>query len=141
MKLNRYTENLRIDGNSVYSYDTHVATIRGRELVKHGYWSVTTSKHINYVAKEYDLTVIDGSKEQPAEDPKSSSFINTVAMVAKMGELLAGPTDKARNDWKKRMIAAGLENKGISFPDDWDTLTEKEKKRRLDGAIKQLSEV
>jgi uncharacterized membrane protein len=54
-KFSRYKENLRMDGNKVYSYNTHVATKKDGELIIHGWWSVTTSKHINYVAEELKL--------------------------------------------------------------------------------------
>ena len=50
--------NLRRDDNYIMSYDTHVATILGDELVQMGWWSVTTQKHINYVAKELNLKLI-----------------------------------------------------------------------------------
>ena len=58
-KLQRYTQNLRIEGFKVWSYTTHVATIEGQNLIVLGYWSQTTSKHINYVAKEFNLTKIN----------------------------------------------------------------------------------
>ncbi len=54
----RYKQNLKVDGNKVYSYDTHVTTIEGTQLIQLGWWSVTTQKHINYVAKEYGLGLI-----------------------------------------------------------------------------------
>ena len=57
--LARYKQNLRIVGDKVYSYCTHVATIEHPNLIQHGWWSVTTQKHINYVAKEYNLNTID----------------------------------------------------------------------------------
>jgi hypothetical protein len=56
--MNRYNQNLRIDGNKVISYTTHVATIDGDKLIQLGWWSMTTQKHINYVAKEKCLTII-----------------------------------------------------------------------------------
>ena len=58
MKLAKYKQNLSIQGNNVWSYTTIVARIKGRELHQLGYWSQTTQKHINYVAKELDLTLI-----------------------------------------------------------------------------------
>lgn len=58
MALDRYKQNLRIEGNRVISYTTHVATIDGNKLHELGWWSVTTQKHINYVAKELDLQLI-----------------------------------------------------------------------------------
>tara|TARA_R100000900_G_C3256843_1_gene148586 strand:- start:18 stop:200 length:183 start_codon:yes stop_codon:yes gene_type:complete len=57
-KLERYKQNLRIDGNRVISYTTHVATIEDGNLVQLGWWSQTTQKHINYVAQELNLNLI-----------------------------------------------------------------------------------
>ncbi len=57
-QFNRYKENLRQVGNDIYSYRTRVAIIQGGELHQLGYWSMTTQKHINYVANEYGLTLI-----------------------------------------------------------------------------------
>jgi len=60
IKLPRYKENLRIiNGKDVYSYSTLVAEIKDDELHVFGWWSVTTSKHINYVADYYNLKKID----------------------------------------------------------------------------------
>ncbi len=55
--LDKYKQNLRIIGDDVYSYSTHVATIEHPNLKQQGWWSVTTQKHINYVARELGLTV------------------------------------------------------------------------------------
>jgi hypothetical protein len=59
MNLTRYKENLRVDGCDVFSYLTHVATIdhKMKTVTARGWWSVTTSKHINYVAAELGYTV------------------------------------------------------------------------------------
>jgi hypothetical protein len=58
--LNRYKKNLEIRGNTVYSYNTRVAEINSEagELKQLGYWSITTQKHINYVARELGLKII-----------------------------------------------------------------------------------
>jgi hypothetical protein len=58
MKLSKYKQNLKIEGNKVISYTTHVATIKDNELHQLGYWSQTTQKHINFVAQELDLNLI-----------------------------------------------------------------------------------
>jgi len=62
--MNRYKQNLTVTGDVVTSYSTHVATISRPYLITHA-WKVgtmttspTTSKHINYVARELNLTVI-----------------------------------------------------------------------------------
>lgn len=56
--LSKYKENLRVIGNDVYSYSTNVARIEGNNLIQLGYWSVTTQKHVNYVAKELNLKLV-----------------------------------------------------------------------------------
>ena len=59
-KLDKYKENLTIiNDTDVYSYTTNVADIKGDELHVFGYFSQTTTKHINYVAKQFGLTIID----------------------------------------------------------------------------------
>ena len=56
--MKKYKQNLNVINQNVYSYNTHVATIQGNTLKQLGYWSMTTQKHINYVAKEFNLTLI-----------------------------------------------------------------------------------
>lgn len=58
--MNKYKQNLKIVGDQVISYTTHVATINESEgiLYQLGWWSKTTQKHINYVAKELNLRII-----------------------------------------------------------------------------------
>ena len=48
----RYFQNLRTDNKFIYSYDTNVATIdhNKKEVIIQNWYSVTTSKHINYIA-------------------------------------------------------------------------------------------
>lgn len=60
-----------------------------------------------------------------------------VAMVAKLGDMLT-KDQKASNDWKTRMLKAGLEGKGLIMPEDWDTLSEDEKETRLNKVIAEL---
>ena len=50
-KFSRYKQNLSRVGNKIYSYSTNVATVEYPNLVQHGWWSVTTQKHINFVAR------------------------------------------------------------------------------------------
>ena len=60
MNLNRYKQNLCIRGNHIVSYETHVATIdhENKTVTPHGWWSVTTSKHINYAAGQLKYKVV-----------------------------------------------------------------------------------
>ena len=50
----KYKDNLSYDDKFIYSYNTKVAEInhKNKVLIPLGYWSVTTSKHINYAASE-----------------------------------------------------------------------------------------
>jgi len=63
--LPKYKQNLKIQGNDVWSYSTIVANIYKKELhqnfnkeEKLGQWSQTTQKHINYVADYMNLKLI-----------------------------------------------------------------------------------
>jgi len=55
-KLDKYKQNLSIkNGNEVWSYTTHVATLHDDHIQVKGHWSMTTTEHINYVSNEYNL--------------------------------------------------------------------------------------
>ncbi len=75
---------------------------------------------------------IDNYKED------NSMMRNTVA-IAKLGEIFC-EDKKSKNDWKKRMLKAGLESSGLSFPDDWDKLSEDDKETRLNKVIESMKE-
>ncbi len=59
-KMNRYKENLLVSDDAIFSYLTNVATLDhfNEQIHVWEWFSVTTSKHINYVAKQYDYEVI-----------------------------------------------------------------------------------
>tara|TARA_R100000234_G_scaffold111552_1_gene84582 strand:+ start:2123 stop:2356 length:234 start_codon:yes stop_codon:yes gene_type:complete len=65
--FNRYKLNLRATDDAVYSYGTRVAEIdhKNKIITPLDWYSVTTSKHINYVGSEY------GYKVQKVKPPKS----------------------------------------------------------------------
>jgi hypothetical protein len=60
-KFDKYKSNLSIVeveyDKYVKSYDTLVARIEGDKLVILGWYSATTTKHINYVAQQLGLIV------------------------------------------------------------------------------------
>ena len=74
MKLKRYNKNLKVEGNKVFSYNTHVANIEGSKLIQLGWWSVTTQKHINYVASELNLTLNKSDHKKQESDPVLNSM-------------------------------------------------------------------
>ena len=61
-KMNKYKENLLISDDNIFSYLTNVAKIDhlNRLIITDKFYSVTTSKHINYVANEYNYKVKRG---------------------------------------------------------------------------------
>jgi len=130
----RYKKNLKIEGNKVYSYNKHVATIYQKNRILYGYWSVNTSKHVNYIAREYNLNIVKGLNDDVNREKEKNyaDELKSIGMVAMFGNVLCNDI-KEKNTWKKRMMLAG--SNGISFPDNWDTLSEEEKQSRLNNAI------
>jgi len=63
---------------------------------------------------------------------EDESMLKMASMVASLGDIMAGDTEKEKNDWKKRMLSTVP---GIDFPEDFDSLPEGERKKRLDAAI------
>jgi len=57
MLFEKYKQNLKLDGDTIYSYGTRVAIIQNDVIEELGYWSVTTRKHINYVSKIFNKPV------------------------------------------------------------------------------------
>jgi len=135
----KYKQNLRIEGSKVYSYNTHVATIDhgARKLLVHGWWSMTTSKHVNHVADTYGLQLVKDAPKpegEPKEESALAGMMKSVSIVAALGAILC-PDQKSKNDWQTRILKAGLGNRGLQMPDNWDQLTEDEKEKRLAGAL------
>lgn len=72
-----------------------------------------------------------GKTEQKDKEELEAKF-GTISMIAKLGEVFA-KTQKERVDWKKRMLKAGIPQ--LDIPEDWETLSDKEKESRLDKVI------
>ena len=68
------------------------------------------------------------------EHYKEPNAFAAVGMVAAFGAIF-GKDEKEANDWKKRMIATVP---GISMPEDFDSLPEAERARRLDAVIEVM---
>jgi len=124
----------------------HVATllINGSEIesTKICYQNRTWER---YEYESVMLRLVDKSKVLSEEEKKICydfikgdhtdwSGFKTTSMVAKLGDLFCD-NQKDKNDWKARMLKAGLGNAGLEIPDDWDTLDEDTKQARLDAVI------
>ncbi len=131
------------DKTILRSYSTDVAYIENNKAIVNGSYSQITLRHINEFLKQNGFTA-DSWKQiskdytlsaKAKQQDNTSSMFKSVAMVAALGNFMAD-SKKDKNDWKLRMLKAGLEKKGLSIPPDWGTLTEDEKERRLDSVIK-----
>jgi hypothetical protein len=131
----KHTAVLLVDGKEV---DKSSASYLNRTWESYEYQSVVDNliDKTSYISKDKK----DILKKQFAN--KSSEQINQqfghIGAIASLGEIY-GKTPKEKNEWKLRMIKAGL-GKGFSVPDDWDSLSEEEKGRRLDVVIKHLNQ-
>lgn len=68
---------------------------------------------------------------------EDDSGFRMIAGIAALGSIMTDNQADA-NSWKMRMIKAGLGDRGLDVPDDWDTLTEDEKESRLNKVIATL---
>ena len=59
-KLDKYKNNLLVSNQYIFSYLTNVAEINhiNKTITTNKFYSVTTSKHINYIANEYNYKVL-----------------------------------------------------------------------------------
>lgn len=63
--------------------------------------------------------------------------MNTTLQIAKLGDIF-GTNDKEKNDWKLRMLKAGIQ--GLDVPDDWNELDENTKSERIGKVISFMQE-
>ena len=130
------------------SYDTDVAVIENGKPKVYGTYSSTTLKHIKeflkqkgFKAETKEQILKDYGKEEKEEtsNKQESSHLKTVYATAKMGDIMY-QNQKERNDYKYRILKAGLGNRGLFFPDNWNELSENEKEKRLNLALEQIKD-
>ena len=134
------------------SYNTDVAYIKEGRAVVRGMYSNTTLRHIKefliqhgfeadswkQIEKDYpepENTEEGQEGEGSGQESALGGQLKAVSMVCALGSIMC-KDQKEKNNWDKRMIGTV---QGISFPDDWDSLSEEEKARRLEGAKKQIA--
>jgi len=101
-----------------YQFESALEMLIDKALKKR---SITTAEH--ETLKNY----IKNYQEPNTFEP--------LVRIAKMGEFF-GNTPKEKNDWKTRMLKAGLP--GLDMPEDWESLDEAEKEVRLNKVIEEL---
>lgn len=129
----RHVAKLFVDGREV---DSSKANYLNRTWESYDFESVVNNliEKTSYVAPEQKKEL--ESKFQQISHEKIESSFRTIGNVASLGEIFAD-NEKDKNTWKLRMIKAGL-GESFQLPDDWESLSEKEKGKRLDLVIKTL---
>ena len=118
-----------------YSYTTPVALeINGQLKVSENRWSITTGRHLTWIdgGNKKARLKRDEFNQLLKQHKPEPNFLKTVSMVSAMFGLMS-QDQKKTNDQKKRFF----DNvNGLSFPNDWETLSEEEKTRRLEKVEK-----
>jgi len=119
-----------------YSYSTPVALmIDGNLKVCENCWSITTAIHLTWIdggMKKSRLKREDFQKLLDEHKPKPN-FLKTVSTVSAMFGLMCQNEVKTKNKYQKKFFD---KVQGMNFPDNWESLSEEEKSKRLEGATK-----
>ena len=123
---------------AVYSYGYHWPLIvhkGGEWFINEDKYSQSTSCHLTHCRPRLTAQTVDKAEAlELVGKGESSNPFAAVAMVAAFGDVF-GETQEDANAWKSRMLKAGAP--GLDFPEDFDSLPEDEKQRRLDAVIKE----
>ena len=124
-----------IEGRVLYfSYNTLIAI---GDLISSNQWSVTTAKHLYWINPDKDIRVNDFEEQARkilSKDYLISDFdhLKTVSAISSIFSLMANDeTEEAKrktNDQRKRFYET---IEGISFPNDWDSLSVEDQEERL----------
>jgi len=124
-----------VEGRVLYfSYNTLIAV---GDLISSNQWSVTTAKHLYWINPDKDIRVNDFEEQARkilSKDNLISDFdhLKTVSAISSIFSLMANDeTEEAKrktNDQRKRFYET---IEGISFPDDWDSLSVEDQEERL----------
>ena len=117
-------------------------TIKGKCTYQNRTWeSYEFQSVLSEVINKSDLPEVDKKLCKKFIDnyKESDHVMKSTVMVASLGNLFCD-NKKDKNDWKKRMLKAGLKNRGLSFPEDWDNLSEDEKETRLNKSMEFMKD-
>jgi hypothetical protein len=154
MKIFKITKDIEVvceSQNTRYGF-RHLATLmrdgKEQETAKCCYYNRTWEKYeyqsvlFELVRKSKSLSDEEKNicKDFIEGDHTDWSDFKMVSSIAKLGDIFCN-NQKEKNDWKERMLKAGFENKGLIMPDDWNTLDEETKQKRLDSVIELMGDV
>ena len=124
-----------INGLTLYfSYQTLIAI---DNLISVNNWSTTTARHLYWINPDHDIRVNDFD-EQARKILKDNDLLDTsnpfktVATISSLFELMSN--DENEEDIRKtnNQRMRFYETQGVERPEDWDTLTVADQKKRLD---------
>ena len=116
-----------------YSYSTPVALeIDGILKVSENQWTVTTAKHLSWIdnGNKKDRLKPEEFEKLLREHKPLPDFLKTVSMVSAMFGMMTQTEDKSKVNAQKKRFFDNVQ--GLNFPEDWDTLPEEEKSKRLE---------
>ena len=124
-----------INGLTLYfSYQTLIAI---DNLISVNKWSVTTARHLYWINPDKDIRV-DDFDEQARKILKDNDLLDTsnpfktVATISSLFELMSNDENKESIRKTNNQRMRFYETQGVIRPEDWDTLTVAEQKKRLD---------
>jgi hypothetical protein len=122
--------NTRTTRDRLNAIDGVQVSAKGEELLLNG--------------KPWDGKLIDVASGKSTRHPETqadrlSSQIRMTATIASLGSIFGFSTSE-NNDWRARMLKAGLPESALHMPENWDSLSEQEKDRRLTGALAVLKD-
>ena len=116
-----------------YSYSTPVALeIDGKLYVSQNRWSITTAKHLSWIdnGNKKDRLNRDEFNQLLKQHKPEPDFLKTVSMVSSMFGVMMQTEDKSKVNAQKKRFFDNVQ--GLNFPEDWETLSEEEKTKRLE---------
>jgi len=116
-----------------YSYKTPVALeIDGILKVSENQWTVTTAKHLSWIdnGNKKDRLKPEEFNQLLRQHKPMPDFLKTVSMVSAMFGMMTQSEDKAKVNAQKKRFFDNVQ--GLNFPEDWETLPEEEKSKRLE---------
>jgi len=124
-----------INGLTLYfSYQTLIAI---DNLISVNNWSVTTARHLYWINPNHDIRVNDFD-EQARKILKDNDLLDTsdpfktVATISTLFELMSNDENEESIRKTNNQRMRFYETQGVTRPEDWDTLTVADQKRRLD---------
>ena len=134
----RHVAVLFLDGNEI---NRAKCTYLNRTWERYEFESVLYELHEKskkLLAEDELVLFLDKIKNEFREEDEKqvNKMFGSVGAIAMLGDIF-GKDKPESNDWKARMLKAGLP--GLSLPDDWDSLDDDTKSARLDSVINELT--